>query len=151
MDFRIKNTATILLFSILFLFSCHTVKKIPNEKAESDIIAVMKMQELAWSDGDIHQFMEGYWKSEELKFYGNSGVTYGWDNTLARYKRSYPDKEHTGTLEFVIKEISPIENNSYYVLGEFYLKRGAGDTNGIFMIILKKIKGEWKIVADTSC
>lgn len=118
---------------------------------QKEILAVIDTQKEAWNNYDLEGFMEGYWKSEELKFYGNSGVTYGWDNTLARYKRSYPDKEHTGTLEFVIKEISPIENNSYYVLGEFYLKRGAGDTDGIFMIILKKIKGEWKIVADTSC
>jgi len=120
-------------------------------KNQKEILAVLDTQQEAWNNYDLEGFMEGYWKSEELKFYGNSGVTYGWDNTLARYKRSYPDKEHTGTLEFVIKEISPIENNSYYVLGEFYLKRGAGDTDGIFMIILKKIKGEWKIVADTSC
>lgn len=120
-------------------------------KNQKEILAVLDTQQEAWNSYDLEGFMEGYWKSEELKFYGNSGVTYGWDNTLARYKRSYPDKEHTGTLEFVIKEISPIENNSYYVLGEFYLKRGAGDTDGIFMIILKKIKGEWKIVADTSC
>ena len=120
-------------------------------KDQKEILAVIDTQKEAWNNYDLEGFMEGYWKSEELKFYGNNGVTYGWDNTLARYKRSYPDKEHTGTLEFVIKEISPIENNSYYVLGEFYLKRGAGDTDGIFMIILKKIKGEWKIVADTSC
>ena len=109
-------------------------------KNQKEILAVLDTQQEAWNNYDLEGFMEGYWKSEELKFYGNSGVTYGWDNTLARYKRSYPDKEHTGTIEFVIKEISPIENNSYYVLGEFYLKRGAGDTDGIFMIILKKIK-----------
>jgi len=118
---------------------------------QKEILAVIDTQKEAWNNYDLEGFMEGYWKSEELKFYGNSGVTYGWDNTLARYKRSYPDKEHTGTLNFVIKEISPIEKNSYYVLGEFHLKRDVGDADGIFMIILKKIKGEWKIVADTSC
>ncbi|TFG89432.1 MAG: DUF4440 domain-containing protein, partial [Candidatus Atribacteria bacterium] len=26
-----------------------------------------------------------------------------------------------------------------------------GNADGIFMIIFKKIKGEWKIIADTSC
>ena len=118
---------------------------------QKEILAVIDTQKEAWNNYDLEGFMEGYWKSEELKFYGNSGVTYGWDNTLARYKRSYPDKEHTGTLNFVIKEISPIEKNSYYVLGEFHLKRDVGDADGIFMIILKKIKGEWKIISDTSC
>ena len=94
--------------------------------------------------------MEGYWKSDSLKFYGKSGVTHGWDNTLQRYEKGYPSKDHTGNLKFVIHEISPIEKESYYVLGEFYLTREAGDANGIFMIILKKIDGSWKIIADTS-
>ena len=94
--------------------------------------------------------MEGYWKSEDLKFYGSNGVTYGWDNTLDRYKKAYPTKEHFGTLEFVLNEISIIDKGSYYVMGEYHLKRSIGNADGIFMLILKKIKGEWKIIADTS-
>ena len=95
--------------------------------------------------------MRGYWKSESLKFYGSNGVTYGWENTLNRYKNTYPSKEHTGTLEFVINEISEIEADSYYVMGEYHLEREVGVADGIFMIIFKKIDGEWKIIADTSC
>jgi hypothetical protein len=95
--------------------------------------------------------MEGYWKSDDLKFYGSNGVTYGWNNTLERYRKAYPSKDHTGTLTFVINDISGIENGSYYVMGEYHLQRKVGDANGIFMIIFKKINGQWKIIADTSC
>ena len=51
------------------------------------------------------QVMEGYWKSDSLKFYGSNGVTYGWQNTLDRYKKAYPTEDHTGTLSFKINDI----------------------------------------------
>jgi ketosteroid isomerase-like protein len=95
--------------------------------------------------------MEGYWKNDSLKFYGANGITHGWENTLENYKKGYPTKEHTGTLKFKINAISEINTDAYYVMGEFFLKRSVGDANGIFMIIFKKIDGEWKIIADTSC
>ena len=78
-------------------------------------------------------------------------LTYGWDKTLANYKKGYPTKDHSGTLTIKIKDISKINNESYFVMGEYYLKRNIGDANGVFMIIFKKINGEWKIIADTSC
>ena len=118
---------------------------------EEAIRKVMADQQEAWNNYDLEGFMQGYWKSEDLKFYGSSGVTYGWNNTLERYKKGYPSKEHTGTLKFVIKEISNIDSASYYVLGEYHLDRSMGNADGIFMIIFKKIDGQWKIIADTSC
>ncbi|MDC8002890.1 nuclear transport factor 2 family protein [Aureisphaera galaxeae] len=114
------------------------------------ILAVMKTQEKAWSQNDLEGFMQGYWKSDSLKFYGSRGLTKGWDQTLANYKKGYPTKEHSGTLSFIIDDISKIEENSYWVMGQYHLKRSVGDANGNFLIIFKKIDGEWKIVADMS-
>ena len=95
--------------------------------------------------------MEGYWKSENLKFYGARGLTLGWKQTLANYKKRYPTKRETGTLNFVINDISKIEGDNYWVMGEYHLKRDIGNADGIFIIIFKKIDGAWKIVADMSC
>ena len=81
--------------------------------------------------------MESYWKSEELKFYGSGGVIKGWQSTLERYKKSYPTKAHFGTLRFVYNDISKINDGAYSVMGEYHLTREVGDTNGIFMLILK--------------
>ena len=50
-----------------------------------------------------------------------------------------------------IYDISKIENDSYWVMGEYFLSREVGDANGVFMIIFKNILGSWKIVADMSC
>ena len=124
----------------------------PNPEADkAAILKVMKDQEIAWSKNDLEGFMQGYIKSDSLKFYGKSGLTKGWQQTLDNYKKGYPTKEHSGTLTFKVNDISTIEKGSYWVMGEYFLSRTVGDANGIFMIIFKKIDGEWKIIADMSC
>lgn len=132
----------------MFLFSC---SKDTEQQDKDAILSVMSTQEKAWSNHDLEGFMRGYWKSDSLKFYGSSGLTYGWQNTLDNYKKGYPTKDHSGTLNFTIDDISQIENDSYFVMGQYHLKRNVGDANGVFLIIFKKINGEWKIIADMSC
>lgn len=122
-----------------------------EEQDVKEIKAVLKAQRLAWSKDNIEEFMEGYWKSDSLKFYGSNGVTYGWENTLERYKKAYPSEDHTGTLSFKINAVTKIAENAYYVLGEYHLKRNVGNADGVFMLVFKKIDGEWKIIVDTSC
>ena len=121
------------------------------EKDKKTILSIMKSQEKAWSKNNIEAFMEGYWKSDSLKFYGSSGLKYGWQSTLNGYKKRYPTKDHTGTLRFKINDISQINSASYFVMGKYHLVRNIGNADGVFMIIFKKINGEWKIIADTSC
>ena len=111
----------------------------------------METQEIAWNKHDLEGFMQGYWKSDQLKFYGANGLTLGWKNTLANYKKGYPTQAESGSLNFVINDISKIEGNNYWVMGEYHLKRQVGDADGVFIIIFKKINGEWKIIADMSC
>ena len=138
----------LLLVSLVLLTSFNTITVNDDEVA---IRKVMADQQDAWNSYDLEGFMQGYWKSEDLKFYGSDGVTHGWNNTLERYKKGYPSKEHTGTLKFVLNEVSKINESSYYVMGEYHLERSLGNADGIFMIIFKKIDGQWKIIADTSC
>lgn len=115
------------------------------------ILSVLKTQENAWNQNNLEAFMQGYWKSDSLKFYGSKGVTYGWQKTLDNYKKGYPSKEYTGNLSFTIEALTEIEDNSYYVMGQFHLVRDVGNANGVFLIIFRKIEGEWKIIADLSC
>jgi hypothetical protein len=140
---------------ILFLFALISLTNLysqTNEQQDKDeILSILDAQANAWSSYNIEEFMEGYWKNDSLKFYGASGLTYGWENTLSNYKKRYPSKEHTGTLNFKINDISKINDDAYYVMGAYFLKRSVGNANGVFMIIFKKINDEWKIIADTSC
>lgn len=138
---------SLLLFLLGFALNAQT------STVESDKDAITKLlndQKDAWNNYDIITFMDGYWKSDDLAFYGSGGVIKGWQATLERYKKSYPSQEHFGTLDFVFNAITPIADGAYYVLGEFHLTRTVGDANGIFMLVVKKIDGEWKVIADTS-
>jgi hypothetical protein len=139
-----------ILYTLIILFTINAQAQSEVEDKEA-ILELMKQQEIAWNNYDLEGFMQGYWKSDSLKFFGASGVTHGWEQTLERYKKGYPDKSYSGTLHFKIEQVSPIEENSYYVMGRYFLTRDAGDAEGIFMIIFRKIDGEWKIISDTSC
>ena len=147
----------LLVYSILFLVVIVSCKRAPvkiaisEEVEKQEILSIMKAQEKAWSNHDLEGFMQGYWKSDSLKFYGSNGITFGWDKTLANYKKRYPTKDHSGELKFKVNDISKINNEAYFVMGEYHLKRKIGNADGVFMIIFKKINGEWKIIADTSC
>ena len=136
-----------LFATLLVFFSCSTSTEKQDKK---EILAVMDAQQIAWSKHDLKGFMEGYWKSDSLKFYGSNGLTYGWDKTLANYKKSYPTPDDSGVLNFKINDISKINDGAYFIMGAYHLARKKVDAKGIFMIIFKKINGVWKIVADTS-
>lgn len=147
-----KKLLTVIFLLALFV-ACkqEATQTVSEETEKKEILLVMKAQEEAWSNHDLEGFMQGYWKNDSLKFYGRNGITFGWQKTLDNYKKGYPTKEHSGELKFKINDISKITNGAYSVMGEYHLKRTVGDADGVFMIIFKKIQGEWKIIADTSC
>jgi len=140
----------IVFISMLFCFSACT-----NPSSEKDDIAainkLMKMQEEAWSNYDLESFMGTYIKEDALTFFSGGAVTNGWESTLENYRKRYPSREHTGTLRFTLHDISKIDDGIYWVMGEYHLTRKMGNANGTFMVIVKKINREWKIVADSSC
>lgn len=142
----------IYVIIVVLLWGCETTSQTDEdlETAETAIRKVMSDQEDAWNIHDLEGFMKGYLKSDSLKFYGRNGLTKGWHQTLANYHKNYPSKAESGRLNFVINDISKIEENSYWVMGEYHLKRDIGNANGVFLIIFKKINNQWRIVADMS-
>ena len=114
------------------------------------IQAILQNQTIAWNKGDLVTFMAGYWNNDSLVFIGKSGPTYGYKNTLANYKKSYPDTSYMGKLNFDIVSIKPLSKNHFFVIGKWYLKRTVGDVNGIYTLVFKKTKAGWKIISDHS-
>jgi hypothetical protein len=89
-----------LILLLCLISSFNSFSQTTEDHEKDAIMAVLKAQRIAWSNNNIEEFMEGYWKSDSLKFYGSNGVTYGWENTLERYQKSYPTEDHTGKLSF---------------------------------------------------
>lgn len=72
------------------------------------ILKLLDTQTAAWNKGELQGFMKGYWENDSLRFIGKSGITYGWNNTLANYKRGYPDTAAMGKLQFTILVVKKV-------------------------------------------
>ena len=141
----IKAISFFLLLGFLFSATPATAQQ---SKAVETVKAILLRQADDWNRGDIDAFMQGYWPSAELQFIGSNGVTYGWQNTLDRYKKNYPDRDAMGRLIFEIIKVDQLSQKVIMLTGKFTLKRKNDEPSGHFLLIWKKIKGEWVIVAD---
>jgi uncharacterized protein (TIGR02246 family) len=115
---------------------------------EDTIRSVLNTQTAAWNRGDLEGFVQTY--SEETIFVGKE-VARGSQGVLERYKRSYPTQAKMGTLTFTDLEVRLLGKEFASVLGRFHLARtaeGGGNASGIFTLLLRNIKGNWKIILD---
>lgn len=136
--------------ALLFLFVFASVIVSAQKGEESKIRRLLAAQTVAWNRGDVESFMQTYWKSDSLMFIGKSGVTRGWQKTLENYKKGYPDTTAMGKLSFNIITVEQLSPASFFVVGKWMLKRTIGDLSGHYTLLLRKIKGQWVIVADHS-
>lgn len=142
-----------LLFTLFFIgiFCISSIAKTKiSQKEKNNIDLLLEKQVAAWNQGNLEEFMETYWKSEELSFVGSRGPTYGWESTLANYKKGYPDKAAMGKLKFTVLKTSKIDLKTILVIGKFELTREIGNLSGHYTLLIQKIKGKWLIVSDHS-
>lgn len=129
----------LLIFCACFCFS----------QDKEAVVKVLDDQRIAWNNGDIEGFMQGYWKSDSLMFIGKTAPVYGWQKTLDRYKKTYRGKAGMGQLTFDIIQVKVLDDHNAFVLGGWALKLENGKTpGGYFTLWFRKIDGEWKIVCD---
>ena len=138
-----------ILLCLLFSCLCASTGFSQDRNARA-ILDLLDTQTAAWNKGDLQAFMKGYWENDSLRFIGKSGITYGWNNTLANYKRGYPDTAAMGKLNFTILVVKKLSPRYYEVVGKWYLKRSIGDASGHYTLLLRKIKRSWVIVSDHS-
>jgi ketosteroid isomerase-like protein len=138
----------VFLLLIVFLI----IRPAFSQKVEEDQIhTLLNKQVQSWNCGDLNGFMKGYWESDSLMFIGKKGVTYGYEQTLANYRKNYPDMDQMGELKFDLIKIDLLSSDAAFVIGKWSLKREkAGDVSGHFSLLFKKIKGQWMIVSDHS-
>lgn len=141
-----------LFFNLILIFSFST----PSLSAQTDkdvakVQQILQRQASDWNKGDLEAFMNGYWKSPELTFIGSRGVTKGYKNTLNNYIKGYPDRQTMGKLHFDILDTDKLSKKSIMVIGKYTLTRDElDDASGYFLLVWKKIKKEWVIIADHS-
>lgn len=123
-----------------------------SEKAKAKIMSeiekVINEQVAAWNKGDIDGFMEGYWKSDEMRFVSGNSVTMGWQSALDRYKRSYDTREKMGTLTFSDPVVVVLDKNNAYVFGRWTLTRTEDSPTGLFTLVFRRTNDGWRIIHD---
>ena len=133
----------------LLLLLCTLTAPAQNQDVQQ-INHMLAAQVTEWNKGNIEGYMHGYWQSDSLLFIGSKGPRYGYDVTLKRYKEAYPDAAHMGRLTSTIASIQQLSSDYYFVVGHWALKRAAGDVEGSYTLLLRKIMGQWVIVCDHS-
>ncbi|AHJ97673.1 YybH family protein [Hymenobacter swuensis] len=142
------------LLCVGLLASCaatHQLTTADTASARRDILQVLTTQTAAWNRGDVPGYMQGYWQHDSLVFIGKSGLTYGWQRTLENYRRSYPTPAAMGQLTFSNLRIQLLGAEAAQVVGRWHLARPvAGDLQGHFLLVLRRLNGHWVVVADHS-
>jgi len=129
-----------------------TIETIKQEQFEIDAIKkILTTQQECWNNGDIDGFMQGYLNSEKLIFTSlNHKPAYGWENTLKRYKNSYPTKESMGEFKFEILDVRLTSTTTSTLYGKWELIREKDDPNGLFYLNLEKFDENWLITKDST-
>ena len=120
--------------------------------AKDDANKIMKIidkQVNAWNRGDFEGFMAGYWKSENLTFQSGNTRRRGWETLLAMYKKNYAG-EKRGNLEFTDIELKVLTDDLVLVLGRWKVTTKEETKEGLFTLIFRRIRNDWKIIHDHS-
>jgi ketosteroid isomerase-like protein len=131
----------------LFFFVARAAEPTPSV-ATREITALLTAQAAAWNRGDLDAFMQAYAQTDALRFASGGSVTYGWSQTLARYKQRYPDRAAMGSLAFTDLVVTELAPDAALVFGKWQLNREKDAPHGLFTLTLKKTAAGWRIIQD---
>ncbi len=115
---------------------------------EAAIRVVLQQQVEAWNQGNIDAFMDGYARTDSLRFASGGAVQTGWQATLDRYHRTYPDRAAMGTLTFDLRAVRVLSAQWAVVFGGYQLERAEDRPAGLFTLLFEKRPEGWCIVHD---
>jgi uncharacterized protein (TIGR02246 family) len=146
----------LLVLSLLSLFavSVPAAETSRDTEATAAVRKVLAVQNEAWNRGDLEGFMQGYWKSDEIRFAGGDSFRNGWMATLKSYQKGYPDAAAMGKLGFDPLEVRELSPDIVYVFGKWKLTRvneaPEKAPHGLFTLIFERKDGAWVITRDHS-
>ena len=134
--------------SLLVIITCSHLRLHAQDADETAVRQLLNNQSKAWSKGNLKEFMQGYWQNDSLMFTGKNGLKYGYKTMLANYEKNYPDTAAMGKLQFDLLQLKKLSSKHYYVIGKWQLQRTAGNLQGYFSLLFRKIKNRWLIISD---
>ena len=145
-----ESKFTLLLVFCLFPAACtQPLKPVADARAdEAAIRSILNAEQIAWNNGDLEAFMEGYWKSDSLQFMSPRGINHGWQEVLDGYKVGYPDRAAMGTLSYEVLKVTQLSDDNFVVSARFHLTKEVGGLDGEITLIFKRIDGRWVAIYD---
>ena len=92
--------------------------------------------------------MQGYAKTDDLRFASGGRIQTGWQTTLDGYLARYPDRATMGQLQFDILEVEQIDADDALGFGRWTLNRAEDAPTGLFTLHFQKSGGDWKVLSD---
>jgi ketosteroid isomerase-like protein len=146
--FAVRLPAIILLAGLCSAVTIPSRAAAEIGERQREILNVLAAQVKAWNEGDIDGYMEGYVRSDSLRFASGGNVTYGWENTMERYKDRYSSKRRMGTLSFSDLDVNLLSDDAALVFGKWDLKMRSEEPWGLFTLLMRKTGDGWRIVHD---
>ena len=141
---RLWRFACAVIVGLIFAGNIHPQARSP----EAEIRLVLENQVVAWNEGNVEGYMQGYWNSDSTEFVSGGTVTKGYREVLSRYKKNYNTREKMGRLEFRELTVRTLSDNSAVATGVWELTRTADKPWGRFTLILERKPEGWRIIHD---
>jgi ketosteroid isomerase-like protein len=138
--------ATLCLLTSL---SVDSILRADDQELDQKLKSILAVQQAAWNEGNLDKFMDAYWKSDKLTFSSRGETRRGWQTTLEKYKKSYPDRATMGKLTFSNLEVESLSVDVAMMLGEWKIE-GEKPASGNFSLVWRRIDGTWVIIHDHS-
>lgn len=122
-----------------------------DEQSSAQQINVLIMRQVAaWNSQDIEGFMAAYWRSPKLVYLDDGQQFFGWDQLYANYMNAFSDRTLMGYLEAQRVRVQMLEPDMAYVLLWWDMLMGRPRTKvvGTSTLVVRRLAGEWKIVAS---
>jgi hypothetical protein len=143
------------IFIFFILIASFSSIKAQNENEIIDrrkqaIQLLVETQVACWNEGDLKGYMEGYWKSDSMQFISPKGITFGYNQTLENYEKSWGAKPSLGRLSFRNLRIRPLDELKllFQVTGDWMVNTETEEDAGHFSLIVRFDGRVPKIIID---
>jgi beta-aspartyl-peptidase (threonine type) len=145
------NTRSLILGAAAVIIFISSPRSFGQENTAATAIGkVLDAQVASWNKGDLLGFMEGYWRSPDLRFFSGNNKTQGWQATLDRYRKKYQGEgKEMGKLTFSELDITVLGADHALVRGRWQVVLPEGTSRGLFTLIFRKTAASgWRIIHD---
>jgi ketosteroid isomerase-like protein len=121
---------------------------LPPQTDDQEIYGVINQMVALWNAHDIEHYMESFWKSANLLIVSDGEQIIGWNNLLATYQRSYPDRRDMAICSVERVKIQSLGPDLALALSWWTVRTGSRNSYSTDTAIFRKFPDGWKVVAD---